>query len=146
MDCVQDTYSNVAALIDDSVYNMEAGLEEDLEKMVLDLTKVDKRVTTIVAGVRSLSMAFKVRGERITSQGEGMYLIFIHGRSRMTIDPRILTMPGRSMSGFHRPGRHYLHQARSAVKCSASRLSRGGGGGARRIHAGPHAVHTQGRA
>ena len=65
VDCVQDTYSNVAALIDDSVYNMEAGLEEDLEKMVLDLTKVDKRVTTIVAGVRSLSMAFKVRREHM---------------------------------------------------------------------------------
>lgn len=62
---MQDTYSNVASLIDDSVYNMEAGLEEDLEKMVLDLTKVDKRVTTIVTGVRSLSMAFKVREESL---------------------------------------------------------------------------------
>ena len=30
----------------------------------------------------------------------------MHGRSRMTIDPRILTMPERSMSGFHRLGRH----------------------------------------
>ena len=29
----------------------------------------------------------------------------MHGRSRVTIDPRILTMPGRSMSGFHRPGK-----------------------------------------
>ncbi|CAM9399857.1 unnamed protein product [Laminaria digitata] len=28
------------------------------------------------------------------------------GRSRMTIDPRIPTMQGRSPSGFHRPGRH----------------------------------------
>ena len=45
---------------------------------------------------------------------------FAHGRSRMTIDPRILTMPGRSTSGFHQPGRHCLHQARSAVRCSAS--------------------------
>ena len=25
----------------------------------------------------------------------------MHGRSRMTIDPRIPTMPGRSTSGFH---------------------------------------------
>lgn len=60
VDCVQDTYSNVAALIDDSVYNTEGGMEEDLEKMMLDLTRVDRRVTTIVAGVRSLSMTFKV--------------------------------------------------------------------------------------
>ena len=44
-------------------------------------------------------------------------LDFMHGRSRTTIDPRIPTMPGRSMSGFHRPGRHCLH-----------RKSRGGGG------------------
>ena len=35
----------------------------------------------------------------------------MHGRSRMTIDPHIPTIPGRSMSGFHRPGRHCLHQA-----------------------------------
>ena len=35
---------------------------------------------------------------------------FVHGRSRMTIDPRIPTMPGRSTSGFHYPGRHCLHQ------------------------------------
>lgn len=62
VDCVQDTYSNVCALIDDSVYNMEAGMENDLEKMVLDLTKVDKRVTTIVTGVRSMSMTFKASG------------------------------------------------------------------------------------
>ena len=47
-------------------------------------------------------------------------LDIMHGRSRMTIDPRIPTMPGRSMSGFHRPGRHCLHQARSAVRCPAS--------------------------
>ena len=28
-------------------------------------------------------------------------LIIMHDRSRMTIDPRIPTMPGRSTSGFH---------------------------------------------
>ena len=44
-------------------------------------------------------------------------LDLMHGRSRMTIDPRTPTsMPGRSMLGFHRPGRHCLHQARSAVR------------------------------
>ena len=46
----------------------------------------------------------------------------MHGRSRMTRDPRIPTMLGRSTSGFHQPGRHCLHQARSAVRCSASRM------------------------
>ena len=35
---------------------------------------------------------------------------FMHNRSNMTIDPRILTMPGRSTSGYHRPGRHRVHQ------------------------------------
>lgn len=69
VDCVQDTYSNVAALVDDSVYNLEGGTEEDLEKMVLDLTKVDKRVTAIVAGVRSMSMTFKARTE--SERGKG---------------------------------------------------------------------------
>ena len=47
---------------------------------------------------------------------------FVHGRSRMTTDPRIPTMPGRSTSGFHQPGKHCLHQPRSAVRCSASRM------------------------
>ena len=56
--------------------------------------------------------------------GRGVCAQFVHGRSRMTIDPRIPTMPGRSTSGFHRPGRHCLHQARSAVRCSASRMKR----------------------
>ena len=54
--------------------------------------------------------------------GGGGYTQFVHGRSRMTIDPRIPTIPGRSTSGFHQPGRHCLHQARSAVRCSASRM------------------------
>ena len=39
----------------------------------------------------------------------------MHGRSRMAIDPctPTPTMPERSTSSFHRPGRHCLHQARS---------------------------------
>ena len=40
----------------------------------------------------------------------------------MTIDPRIPTVPERSTAGFHRPGRHCLHQARIAVRCLASRM------------------------
>ena len=46
----------------------------------------------------------------------------MHGRSRVTIDPRIPIVPGRSTSGFDRPGRHRLHQAQSTVGCSASRM------------------------
>ena len=34
---------------------------------------------------------------------EGGVLIIMHGRSRVTIDPRVPTMPGRSASRFHRP-------------------------------------------
>ena len=34
----------------------------------------------------------------------GGYNQFVHGRSHMTIDPRIPTMPGWSTSGFHQPG------------------------------------------
>ena len=33
---------------------------------------------------------------------------FVHCRSRMTIDPPIPAMPGRSTSGFHQSGRHLL--------------------------------------
>ena len=58
-------------------------------------------------------------------------LDLMHRRSRMTIDARIPTTPGRSMSGFHRPGRQCLHQARSAVRCPASRTKGEGGGGGR---------------
>ena len=43
-------------------------------------------------------------------------------RSLLSVDPRIPTMPGWSTSGVHRPGRHCLHQARSAVTCSATRM------------------------
>ncbi|CAM9709040.1 unnamed protein product, partial [Laminaria digitata] len=37
--------------------------------------------------------------------GGGGVIIIMHGGSRMTMDPRIPTVPGRSMKGFHRPGR-----------------------------------------
>ena len=46
----------------------------------------------------------------------------MHGCCRITIDPRIPIMPGRTTSDFHRPGRHCFDQARSAVRCSASSL------------------------
>ena len=55
------------------------------------------------------------------AEGEGL-LDSMHNRSRMTIDPRIPTLSGRSTSCFHRPGRHDLHRAQSALRCSASRM------------------------
>ena len=63
---------------------------------------------------------FGARGAR---GGGGECSQFVHGRSRMTIDPRIPTMSGRSTSGCHEPGRRCLHQARIAVRCSASRMT-----------------------
>ena len=42
---------------------------------------------------------------------------------RRTRDPRIPATSKRSTSGFHQPGRHRVHQARSAVRCSASRVN-----------------------
>ena len=75
-------------------------------------------------------MFSKARGRAPDNmQLQGVYSVpgtqFVHGRSRMTIGPRFPTMPGRSTSGFHQPGRHCLHQARSAVRCSASRMNGG---------------------
>ena len=45
-----------------------------------------------------------------------------HFMQGCTIDPRIPTKLRRSMSGFHRPGRHCMHQARSTVRCSLIRV------------------------
>ena len=61
-------------------------------------------------------------GIRITGVGGGVFAHVVLSRSRMTIDPHIPTMPARSTAGFHRPGRHRVHHARSAVMCSASRV------------------------
>ena len=54
--------------------------------------------------------AFDSQGNMLGGGGGSVFdrnyvLDLMHGRSRMTIDPRNPTMPGRSMSGFHRPGR-----------------------------------------
>ena len=49
----------------------------------------------------------------------GDVLDLMHGCSRIPIDPGIPTMQG---SGFHRPDIYCLHQARSAVRCWASRM------------------------
>ena len=49
----------------------------------------------------------------------------IHACSHKTVDPPIHLVSGHRF--FHRPGRHCLHQAQSALRCSAS-VFRGGGG------------------
>ena len=54
----------------------------------------------------------KKNGIRTSGEGRGCTHV-MHGRSRMTIDYRIPTTPGQNMSGFHQPGRHCFHQARS---------------------------------
>ena len=46
----------------------------------------------------------------------------VHIHSLMTIDPRLPIMLGWSASGFHKPDRHRVHQARSTVRCSTSRM------------------------
>ena len=47
----------------------------------------------------------------------------VHGLSRMTIDPRAPTMPGRNTSWFYRQSSHCMHQARSAVKGVGRRVT-----------------------
>ena len=69
----------------------------------------------------ALAWGFQRRGEEGAGGGGGCTW-FVHGRSRITTDFRVPTMPGRSTSGCHQPGRDCLHQARSAVRCSASRI------------------------
>ena len=49
--------------------------------------------------------------------GGGRCTQFVHGRSRMTIDPRILTMPGRSTSGFHQSGKGGGGGVKRACRC-----------------------------
>ena len=57
------------------------------------------------------------RREEATFVGEGEgVLIVMHSRSRMTIDPRTATMPAQSTSRFHRPDRHFLHQAHPVIR------------------------------
>ena len=46
----------------------------------------------------------------------------MHGRGRMTIDPRTPTFHRRSTLDFHRQCRHCLHQARDAVGSWVSRM------------------------
>ena len=54
--------------------------------------------------------------------GGGVIIVSCMAEVRRTIDPRVPTMPGLSTSSIHRPGRHCVHQARSAERCKASRM------------------------
>ena len=51
----------------------------------------------------------------------------MHARSRMTIDPRVPTLPTRSTSGFHRPEADIACAKREAKRevLSASRIKKG---------------------
>ena len=51
----------------------------------------------------------------------GVGLSFMHSRSRKAMDPCIPTSRGRTVSDFHRPGRHPVQRARSAVRPWTSR-------------------------
>ena len=55
-------------------------------------------------------------------EGGGRVVIVMLGRSRMTTDPRIPTMPRRMTSSFHLPGIRCPHQVRGAARCCARRM------------------------
>ena len=72
---------------------------------------------------RRLGRGTESRGRSKLGRGGGGTHV-MHGRSHMTIDPRIPTavVPRWSTSDIHRPGRHCSHHALSAVRCWASRM------------------------
>ena len=86
-----------------------------------DITPLARRQGSPLRTIRS-TVARRVFNDQAGMRGGGGCTQFVDGRSRMSINPRIPTIPGRSTSGFHQPGRHCLRQARSAVRCSASRM------------------------
>ncbi|CAN0529241.1 unnamed protein product [Laminaria digitata] len=69
-----------------------------------------KRILHVRQGTNRNAPYCGVRGV----EGGGVRIV-MHGLK--TVDRRIPTMPGQSTSGFHRRGRHCLHQERSAVRC-----------------------------
>ena len=74
-----------------------------------------------VSGFFFLRPARANRGSTGRRGGGGVVNVSHMAVVRRTMDPRVLTLPVRSTSGFHRPDRHRVRLARSAV-------SRGGGG------------------
>ena len=73
------------------------------EEVVLD--------TSIVAHEHSLTKTLQTKAVRWGGVGGGG-VVYSVCECRMTIDPRIPAMPGRSTSGFHQPRRHCLHGGR----------------------------------
>ena len=72
--------------------------------------------------IRNGNLVEKDMGAGLCEAGGGAYSVCAWPCIRMTIDPRIPTMPGRRTSGFHHPGTQCLQKARSAVRGSASRM------------------------
>ena len=68
-----------------------------------------KNVTAVVIAVVVVGAAVGAIAVEV-AEGGGKGNHFMHDRSRMTIDPRIPAMPGRSTSSFRRQGIHCLHQ------------------------------------
>ena len=66
----------------------------------------------------ALGIDFSVEdvGEGVASESRlrAEFSSFMHCRSRMTIGPHVPTLPGRSSSRFHRPGRHRVCTKRGA--------------------------------
>ena len=69
------------------------------------------------SGGKGIRRGASTQREGLSRKGEGgrahvmrgrrgrVVLLIMHGLGRMTIDPRIPTIPGRSTSGFHRSGK-----------------------------------------
>ena len=82
-----------------------------VKERLLRIVSVARQVYPFADGVGFRAPAYGLPGSEYRSQAEGGVLDrrdvldLMHRRSRMTIDPRTSTMPGDSISGFHRPGR-----------------------------------------
>lgn len=57
------------------------------------------------------------RIDKVGGREGGVLFNAMHGRSYITMDHRISTMPGRSTLDFHRRRRHCSHQTRRDVRC-----------------------------
>ena len=83
------------------------------ERRVTENPRAPKRTETIMPKARSVPL------KRRACKGGGGGTHIMRGRSLSDHKP---SHPYNAMSGFRRPGRRCLHQARSAVRCSASRM------------------------
>ena len=77
----------------------------EVRTLVCSMHVVVVMVVTVVVTLLLLAMLLAVVVVAGIHGREGGALDIMHGRSRMTVDPRIPTVLGRSStSGFHRPG------------------------------------------